>query len=76
VPGKDHVVVRFLLHDDAGSLITVPAAAFVVGVPAWYAINLTVTMVAFLVWRARRVTRAQRRGNLGECVRPADRRRI
>jgi hypothetical protein len=69
-------VVRFLLHDHAGSLITVPAAAFLVGVPAWYAINFTVTMVAFLLWRARRVTRAARRGNLGECGRPGDRRRI
>lgn len=71
--GEDHVVVRFLLHDDAGSLITVPAAAFLVGVPAWYAINFTVTMVAFLLWRARRVTRAAT--VLGACARPSDRRR-
>lgn len=67
-------MVRFLLHDDAGSLITVPAAAFLVGVPAWYAINFTVTMVAFLLWRARRVTRAA--SVLDECGRPAGRRHI
>ena len=51
---------RRLAHHRAGRRVG--------GVPAWYAIDLTVTMVAFLLWRARRVTRAAT--VLGECARP------
>jgi hypothetical protein len=65
-------VVDSLLRHNAGSLITVPAAAFLVGMSVPFAIPLTVTMIAFLLWRARRATPAV----LAECGRPAGRRRI